>query len=136
MSVYIPAPLIGVVISTLLSSTLLSEKGLVRISDKSVSTCSFLIHAMVRFGELPQSLLVVTPPQLPEATLPVVLDCLWRISGVVFVCSVESLLCSRMADRLANNRGMLYMYSCRTYGPAQECPSIQTRSSGDKDVST
>src|SRR5262249_1906810 len=52
------------------------------------------------------NLLVFTGPGLPgEVTAALIFDLLYFAAAIVFVSAVESLLCSRMADRLADNRG-------------------------------
>lgn len=56
-----------------------------------------------RYGELPANLIKLTPPIVPPCELAVAWDIMWRAVAIVFVCGVESLLCSRMADRLAHN---------------------------------
>jgi MFS superfamily sulfate permease-like transporter len=49
---------------------------------------------------------VFTPPVLPEMTSEVMLDLAYYVVAFVVVAAIESLLCSRMADRLADNRGV------------------------------
>ncbi len=90
ISTFIPSPLIALGVCTLLSSTLLAEKGITVVSD--------------RYGAIPTNFFVWTPPVLPEATPSVLLDCAYYVVAIVFISGVESLLCSSMADRLANNR--------------------------------
>lgn len=92
VSVYIPAPLIALGLCTALSATVLAGQGLVTVRDK--------------YGEIPRNLLVFTPPLSPtEVTAGMLRDVAYFALAVVFVSAVESLLCSRMADRLADNRG-------------------------------
>jgi MFS superfamily sulfate permease-like transporter len=92
VSVYIPAPLIALGVCTALAATALSGQGLVSVRDK--------------YGEIPRNLLVFTPPGLPgEITGGMLFDLCYFALAIVFVSAVESLLCSRMADRLADNRG-------------------------------
>ncbi len=90
-SIYIPAPLIAIGIGTLLSSTVLAEQELTLIRTK--------------YGSIPSHLWTFTPPIIPEMSLIVVKDIIYFVVAIVFVCGIESLLCSRMADRLANNQG-------------------------------
>jgi sulfate permease, SulP family len=94
VSVFIPAPLVALGVATALASTVLSDKGLARIAD--------------RYGEIPNNLLVFTGPALPEFSGAVLFDLAYFVLAIVFVSGVESLLCSRMADRLAGNQGKPY----------------------------
>jgi MFS superfamily sulfate permease-like transporter len=92
VSVYIPAPLIALAVCTVASTTVLSDAGLVSVKDK--------------YGAIPTDLLVFTPPGLPgPVTAELIFDLLYFALAIVFVSAVESLLCSRMADRLAENKG-------------------------------
>jgi MFS superfamily sulfate permease-like transporter len=92
VSVYIPAPLIALGVCTALTATVLAGKGLSTVQDK--------------YGAIPSNLLVFTPPCLPgPLTTGLVFDLVYFALAIVFVSAVESLLCSRMADRLADNRG-------------------------------
>ena len=90
ISIFIPAPLISLAVCTGLSLTVLSGKGILSVND--------------RFGAIPNNFFVFTPPILPPATWPVILDCIYYVVAIVFISGVESLLCSSMADRLANNK--------------------------------
>jgi sulfate permease, SulP family len=91
VSPFIPAPLLGLGLSVLLSTYAWPDKGLVLIKD--------------RYGEIPTNLLVFTPPGLPEVTAKLIYDIVYFTLAIVFVSAIESLLCSRMADRLAENKG-------------------------------
>jgi sulfate permease, SulP family len=90
ISIFIPAPLIALGGCTLLSSTLLADKGITLVRD--------------RYGSIPNNFFVWTPPVVPSWSLSVALDCVYFVVAIVFVSGVESLLCSSMADRLANNK--------------------------------
>lgn len=90
LSIFIPAPLIAIGVCTVLAATVLDGKGIILVRD--------------RFGAIPNDFFVFTPPIVPEASLAVVLDCAYYVAAIVFVSGVESLLCSSMADRLANNK--------------------------------
>ena len=92
VSVFIPAPLIAIGVTTALSATVWADRGLTLIKD--------------RYGAIPTDFWVFTPPALPELTPGVVLDLAYFVIAILFVSAVESLLCSRMADRLADNRGV------------------------------
>ena len=90
ISIFIPAPLIALAACTVLSLTVLSGAGILTVHD--------------RFGAIPNDFFVFTPPIIPAASWPVVIDVLYFTAAIVFVSGVESLLCSSMADRLANNK--------------------------------
>jgi sulfate permease, SulP family len=94
ISVFIPGPIIALGIAVLLSSTIWHDAGLVLIKD--------------RYGEIPTNLFKLTGPALPPLTGQVILDLAYFAVAIVFVSGVESLLCSRMADRLAENEGTPY----------------------------
>ena len=94
LSKYAPAPLIALGLATLLSATIWADKGLVVIKDK--------------YGEIPSNLLRFTFPGRLELTPSVLWDMMYFVVAIVFVSGIESLLCSRMADRLADNRGLPY----------------------------
>jgi len=90
ISIFIPAPLIALGACTVLSATVLQGQDITLIRDK--------------YGSIPTSFFVFTPPVLPSASLAVIIDCIYYVSAIVFVSGVESLLCSSMADRLAQNK--------------------------------
>ena len=90
ISIFIPAPLLALGISTLLAATLFSSRGVLLVRD--------------RYGEIPTNFFVFTPPSLPGLDAAVVFDIVYLVIAIVFVSAVESLLCSSMADRLAENR--------------------------------
>jgi MFS superfamily sulfate permease-like transporter len=93
ISVYIPAPLIALGVCTAVSSTIWADKGLATVIEK--------------YGPIPRNLLVFTPPGLPPVVkMEMWFDLAYFVVAIVFVSAVESLLCSRMADRLADNRGI------------------------------
>jgi sulfate permease, SulP family len=88
----IPAPVFGLGFGWLAAATFWSDKGLVLIKDK--------------YGSIPTDFWVITPPELPPLSATVVWDVLYYALAIYIVASIESLLCSRMADRLANNTGI------------------------------
>lgn len=90
ISVFIPGPLLALGTATLLSATVFAGTGVAVIRDK--------------FGQIPTNFFIFTPPALPGTAPSVWLDLLYFVVAIVFVSGVESLLCSSMADRLANNR--------------------------------
>jgi MFS superfamily sulfate permease-like transporter len=57
-----------------------------------------------KFGAIPTNFFQFTPPELPGLTASVIFDICYFALAIVFVSGVESLLCSSMADRLADNR--------------------------------
>jgi SulP family sulfate permease len=91
VSKYIPAPLIALGLATLLSSTIWADKELTLVIDK--------------YGAIPDNLVRVTLPGAIPLTPGILWDMAYFVVAIVFVSGVESLLCSRMADRLADNRG-------------------------------
>jgi SulP family sulfate permease len=76
--------------ATLLSSTLLADKGLILVKDL--------------YGSIPNNFFVFTPPALPNVSSSVMLDMFYFVGAIVFVSGVESILCSSMADKLAENK--------------------------------
>lgn len=94
VSIYIPAPLIAFGVALLLANLVWADKGLILIRDK--------------YGNIPTDFLVFTMPALPALTPTVIWDIIYFSMAILFVAAVESLLCSRMADRLANNQGVPY----------------------------
>lgn len=92
LSIYIPAPLIAIGVGTLFSSTILAEEELILIGTK--------------YGSIPTNFWIFTPPIIPELNFIVIKDIIYFVAAIVFVCGIESLLCSRMADKLAHNKGL------------------------------
>lgn len=92
VSKFIPAPLIALGLATLIASTVWTDVGLSVVKDK--------------YGAIPDNLLRFTLPGAIELTPTVVWDLIYFVVAIVFVSGVESLLCSRMADRLAGNKGI------------------------------
>lgn len=91
ISVFIPAPLISIVGCTLVANLLWAGNGITLVAD--------------RFGSIPSNFFFFTPPVVPELTGKVIFDIVYFVAAIVFISGVESLLCSSMADKLANNRG-------------------------------
>ena len=94
VSVFIPAPLIAIGVTTLAAATVWGSKGLVLVKDK--------------YGSIPTDFFVFTPPAALTLTPAFLGDLAYFAVAIMFVAAVESLLCSRMADRLADNRGLPY----------------------------
>jgi MFS superfamily sulfate permease-like transporter len=91
VSVYIPAPLVALGVSTLLAATVWKDKGLTLVKDK--------------YGSIPTDFWVLTPPSWLALDGKMMLDLAYFVIAIVFVAAIESVLCSRMADRLAANKG-------------------------------
>lgn len=91
VSSFIPAPLIALGFGWIAATTFWSNKGLILIKDK--------------YGEIPTNFWVITPPEVPVMTNKVLFDLAYFTVAIFIVSSIESLLCSRMADRIANNKG-------------------------------
>jgi len=88
----IPAPVIGLGFGWIAAKTFWADKGLVLIKDK--------------YGSIPTDFWVVTPPVVPTFNSAVLADVLYFAFAIYTVAAIESLLCSRMADRLAKNTGI------------------------------
>lgn len=92
VSSFIPGPLIALTLGYIAGQTFLADKGLILIKDK--------------FGGIPTDFFVFTPPVLPEVwSGKIIFDLFYFALAIYTVSAIESLLCSRMADRLANNKG-------------------------------
>jgi sulfate permease, SulP family len=94
VSTFIPAPLIALGFGWVMGATLWSDKGLILIKDK--------------YGSIPTDFLAFTAPQVPVLTDKVLFDLAYFVAAIFIVAAIESLLCSRMADRVANNKGIPY----------------------------
>jgi sulfate permease, SulP family len=94
VSSFIPAPLIALGVGTTLASTVWADKGLVLVKD--------------RYGQIPTNFFHFTPPAGIDLSFAVVKDLAYFVVAIVFVSAVESVLCSRMADRLADNKGQKF----------------------------
>jgi len=91
ISIFIPAPLIALGVCTALVSTVWSSKGILSVGD--------------RYGHIPSHFFEFTGPKLPPVSASLLVDMAYFVGAIVFVSAVESLLCSSMADRLAQNKG-------------------------------
>jgi MFS superfamily sulfate permease-like transporter len=91
VSPFIPAPLIALAVATGLSSTVFAGKGLTLIKDK--------------YGAIPTDFFVINTPAAIPVDAKALGDLAYFVVAIVFVSAIESLLCSRMADRLAENKG-------------------------------
>ncbi len=94
-SVYTPGPVIAVAFGIILNETVLSDQGLTASINK--------------YGPIPTSnFFKFTPPTMPEMTSEILFGLVYFTAAVVFVAAIESLLCSNMGDRLAENKGTPY----------------------------
>lgn len=91
VSPLIPGPVVAIGGATLMAATVLRDHGIILVRDI--------------YGKIPTNFFQFTPPHLPSLSDTVVIDILYFVTAIVFVSGVESLLCSSMADRLANNQG-------------------------------
>lgn len=91
ISIFIPGPVIAMALATVLSATVLADKNIILVKDI--------------YGSIPNNFFVFTAPSLPGMSGAVILDILYFVGAIVFVSGVESILCSTMADKLANNKG-------------------------------
>ncbi|MEK7484319.1 MAG: SulP family inorganic anion transporter [Planctomycetota bacterium] len=89
ISVFIPAPLIALAVGMLVPM-FFNNTGLILIKDK--------------YGHIPTNFFVFTPPTIPDPTWDVCFDILYYVAAIIFVSGIESLLCSTMADQLAQNK--------------------------------
>lgn len=94
VSPFLPAPLVALGITSLVAATIWKDKGLVLVGEK--------------YGSIPTDFWVVTLPAAFPVSGAVLADLAYYVVAIIFVAAVESLLCSRMADRLADNRGLPY----------------------------
>jgi sulfate permease, SulP family len=93
ISSFVPGPLIALAFGYIAVNTFWSGAGLIKISDK--------------FGSIPTDFSKITGPLLPETlTGRVIFDIFYYAVAIYIVAAIESLLCSRMADRMANNKGI------------------------------
>ncbi|MEB3284366.1 MAG: SulP family inorganic anion transporter, partial [Candidatus Sericytochromatia bacterium] len=89
ISPFIPGPLLALGVGTWLAETSWAEKGLVNIKEK--------------YSSIPTDFWIFSAPAPLQWSVPFLMDLVFFVTAIVFVSGVESLLCSRMADRLANN---------------------------------
>ena len=90
LSIFIPGPLLSIALATVVSATLLKDKGIILVRDI--------------YGSIPNNFFVFTGPKIPQWDTTVIFDVIYFVIAIVFISGVESLLCSSMADRLANNK--------------------------------
>jgi MFS superfamily sulfate permease-like transporter len=90
ISIFIPGPAVALGVATAAVATVFHDKGLRTVGDL--------------YGSIPNHFFAWTPPHVPTVTVSLVVDVVYYVVAIVFVSGVESLLCSSMADRLANNK--------------------------------
>ncbi|MCC6372357.1 MAG: SulP family inorganic anion transporter [Bacteroidia bacterium] len=91
ISIFIPGPVIAIATATILSATVLADKNIILVKDL--------------YGSIPTNFFVFTPPSMPGFNGGVYLDIIYFVCAIVFVSGVESILCSSMSDRIAQNNG-------------------------------
>ncbi len=89
ISVLIPGPIIAMAIATLLSATIFADKGIILVKDI--------------YGSIPNNFFVFTGPSLPAMSMGLMGDIIYFVIAIVFVSGIESILCSTMADKMAEN---------------------------------
>ncbi len=90
ISVYIPGPVVAMGAATLLSATVFADKHIVLVKDL--------------YGSIPNNFFKLQMPVLPSMEMGVLWDLCYFVVAIVFVSGVESVLCSSMADKLAQNQ--------------------------------
>jgi MFS superfamily sulfate permease-like transporter len=91
ISIFIPAPLLAMGLGTALGVYFFKGNGVLLIKDRYPNG-------------IPTDFFLFTPPYFPGWTASVLYDLAYFAFAIVFVSAVESVLCSTMADRLADNR--------------------------------
>jgi len=71
ISIFIPAPLISIVLATVTTATLLRDKGIAVVGDI--------------YGSIPNNFFVFTPPIVPEMTNAVMIDIVYFVLAIVFI---------------------------------------------------
>jgi sulfate permease, SulP family len=103
VSRFIPGPLVALAFGWLVANAFWGDKGLILIKDK--------------FGSIPTEFWNITGPLIPaEWNGKILFDLIYYALAIYFVAAVESLLCSRMADRMANNKGTPYNPNKELFG--------------------
>lgn len=89
---FIPGPLIAIGTGYALTQTVLADSG--------------LTVSLEKYGAIPTAdFFKLAPLVLPPLNATLAFDFVYYVTAIVFVAAIESLLCSRMADRLAENEG-------------------------------
>lgn len=92
VSIFIPAPLVAIAVTTLVAATAWADKGFTLVKD--------------RYGVISTDFFVFTPPVALTAKPEFLLDLAYYVVAIVFLAALEGLLSARMADRLADNLGL------------------------------
>jgi len=90
ISIFIPGPVIAMATATILANTVLADSGIILVKDL--------------YGSIPNNFFKLQLPMMPSWSTGVLVDIIYFVVSIVFVSGVESILCSSMADRLANNQ--------------------------------
>jgi sulfate permease, SulP family len=101
ISKFIPAPLIAIGVGILLSTTIWKDVNLTTVFDK--------------YGNIPVRF-DFTPPAALAWEFSFLFNVFYYALAIVFVAAIESLLCSRMADRMANNKGLPFRPNKELWG--------------------
>lgn len=76
-----------------------------------------LTVAKDKYGAIPtDDFFKFTPPSPPKLSASVGFDIVFYTIAIVFVAAIESLFCSRMADRMAENKGIPYNPNKELFG--------------------
>lgn len=100
-SKFIPAPLIALALATVVSTTIWADVNLMSIKDK--------------YGAIPVEF-TFTAPMAMNFDWNFIGNIIYFSIAIIFVAGIESLLCSRMADRMAGNKGLPYRPNKELWG--------------------
>lgn len=89
ISIFIPGPVIAMASATILANTVFADSNIILVRDL--------------YGSIPNNFFKLQLPMMPSWSSGVFIDVIYFVVSIVFVSGVESILCSSMADRLANN---------------------------------
>ncbi|MEO0001157.1 MAG: hypothetical protein RL766_1203, partial [Bacteroidota bacterium] len=89
ISIFIPGPVIAMGSVTFISAVFLQDQNITIVKDL--------------YGSIPNNFFKLQLPFLPDLNGDVIFDLFYYVAAIVFVSGVESVLCSSMADRMANN---------------------------------
>jgi SulP family sulfate permease len=89
ISIFIPGPVIAMASATILANTVFADSNIILVRDL--------------YGSIPNNFFKLQLPMMPSWSSGVFIDVIYFVVSIVFVSGVESILCSSMADRLAQN---------------------------------